>query len=142
MYLYISPGLHVRIHTLVHTLYFDYPILVSLYIDQPAYAAVGDYNKTEGLNLTILLTIDAFPDPHTFNWYKDGLKLETTTERVMFGIDYIKFLPASLEDSGNYTVDATNDIGTGKTSFRVEILCTLTVSVKNVQWSFMYCVQF
>ena len=56
-----------------------------------------------------------------------------STERVMFGVDYIKFLPASLEDSGNYTVNATNEIGTGMTSFRVEILCESTVTFMRVQ---------
>ena len=56
-----------------------------------------------------------------------------STERVMFGISYIKFLSASLEDSGIYTVNATNEVGTEVTLFRLEILCKLTVSAMGVQ---------
>ena len=75
-----------------------------------------------------MLTVDVNPDPYTFSWYKNELEL-LSTERVMFGVNYIKFMPASLTDSGMYTVTATNNEGTDTTSFKLEILCKLTACV-------------
>ena len=90
-------------------------------LDPPSYKDSNDQNQTEGMNLTVSLTIDANPDPHTFIWFKDGLEL-VSTERVMLGASYIKFMPTDLQDSGMYSVSATNTKGTGTISFAVKIL--------------------
>ena len=90
------------------------------------------------MDFTVNLTIDANPDPHVFTWYKDGGEL-TSTERVMLGASYIKFMPTDLQDSGTYSVSATNTKGTGITSFAVEILrklifCTIMCLFTTVVW--------
>ena len=99
-------------------------LTIFIILDAPVYEDPGVQNQTEGLNLTVKLELGANPSPQMYTWYKDGKPLANDS-RVMFGVDYIKFSPAMREDSGIYTVKATNDIGSGNVTFEVDILCKL-----------------
>ena len=81
------------------------------------------------VEISIDTRFETFPFPD-FQWTKDGVAVSNSS-RIMFGYPSIHFEPISREDSGNYTLRATNyridnpnvEVGTGLGRIQLDILC-------------------
>ena len=83
---------------------------------------------------TVLISIDtrfeAFPFPRDIQWTKDGMAVNNSS-MITFGYPSIRFQRISREDSGNYTLRATNyriddpnvEVGTALGRIKLDILC-------------------
>lgn len=95
------------------------------FADSPEYDDPGTQVGEEGMDLTVMLAVDANPYPSHFTWLKDGVEI-IPDDRVMIGVTYIQFNPLNREDSGEYTVRANNSEGSGPPqSFELDVLCKL-----------------
>ena len=84
------------------------------------------FEGNEGESLSIILGLDANPDPGPgmFTWYFNGQQLSQTTE-ISFNVSAISFSPLRREYGGMYLVVASNRAGSGNATFEVEVFCKL-----------------
>ncbi len=77
----------------------------------------------EGDPVRITLTLDAKPDPSSFTWTRDGAPFTPPPEWSL-GVDFIDF-GGSIDKSagGNYSIESTNDAGTGNATFQLDVYC-------------------
>ena len=99
----------------------------------PTLRDLGTIFAIEGANFSQNLENEmeeAFPYPRSFSWEKDGNTVENTT-RQSFGYPDLRINPVSRDDSGVYTLTATNyrldnesvEIGSDSGSFTLDVLC-------------------
>ena len=91
--------------------------------DPPVYTVDSRIAVVEGDLVRINLTLDANPDPTSFTWTRDGVPF-TPPPGGSVGVNFIDFGgPINRTAGGSYTVQSTNDAGTGNATFQLEILC-------------------
>lgn len=99
-----------------------------IFLDPPIYLNSSEHFS--GINNTkdVTININNFtsnPPPHSFTWYKDGVKIQSNKRITVVNATSLVFNPLLQEDVGNYTVSAMNDIDTGNGSASIEVFCKL-----------------
>lgn len=113
----------------------------SISIVPDTYRVGGQYTYTEySASININLTIDAKPNPQVTLVRTDGRIIDFS--RVMVSNSAIRFMgPLFGNDSGNYTLLATNAAGTITTSFLINVQCKCILQYSlghSIVW-FGYC---
>ena len=83
------------------------------------------YNGTDG-GESYTLSLDSSPYPVDFEWSYNGTVISDPTERgVILSANGIMFGTVLIADQGNYSVEATNLVGSGNASFELIVYCEL-----------------
>ena len=93
-----------------------------LILDAPVYTVNTSFTAVEGSMFRIDLVLGGNPLPVNFTWSFNGVELLTSSE-ITFGIDFIQFSSLSRSNAGNYSVTATNAIGSGSGDFSLVVHC-------------------
>ena len=101
-----------------------YPLSSALCTDPPSYVFDLLYQLIEGAPGNIPLMLDArpLPGPGDFGWLFNGQPLNGSSNLVLT-VDSLAWSTVSRNDSGEYTVSATNRAGTGMAMFLVQVIC-------------------
>ena len=76
----------------------------------------------EGDMFRINLRLAGTPAPVDFTWLFNGVEIPPSSEMTL-GIDFIEFSSLSRSNAGNYSVTATNAIGSGSGEFSLVVVC-------------------
>ena len=81
----------------------------------------------EGSPATINMTASANPTPIEYEWAKESQaleleKLHSTTDRLLMSGGVLNLTNVKRQDSGYYTVSATNAEGTTQTKLKIDVL--------------------
>ena len=92
--------------------------------DPPFYISDPLYTFLEGSQSSISLILDArpLPGPSEFIWLFNGQPLPGGSNLALT-VDSITWDSVSRNDSGMYTVEASNRAGVGNTTFQVDTIC-------------------
>ena len=82
----------------------------------------ANFAVMDGSSPRIYLNIDAAPRISDYTWEKDGERI-TSNGRVSLTVNSILFNPVSRSDSGEYTVIATDNRGTGSATITLDVYC-------------------
>ncbi|XP_064396499.1 uncharacterized protein LOC135343434 [Halichondria panicea] len=100
-------------------------------IHPPVYTVDSRIAVVEGDLVRINLTLDANPDPTSFTWTRDGVPF-TPPPGGSVGVNFIDFGgPINRTAGGTYTVQSTNDAGTGNATFQLDIYYPPVITVNN-----------
>ena len=95
--------------------------MISTLTDIPEYNISSTvFNVTQGETFDLELDLDANPFPQTFVWLFNGLPLPVISG-IELGVNFIRIQMVTQLDSGNYTVQASNDVGMGMISFMLQV---------------------
>lgn len=97
-------------------------LLFSFSTDAPKYFNVIDSRLLNGTAGMLTLNMSSNPPPITINWTVDGVQLNNS-EHVSFNATQITFNTVSIDDAGNYSVFAVNEVGSGVFTFLADVLC-------------------
>lgn len=97
-------------------------LLFSFSTDAPKYFNVIDSRLLNGTAGMLTLNMSSNPPPTTIIWLIDGVPLNKS-ERVSFNATQITFNTVSIDDAGNYSVFAVNEVGSGVFTFLADVLC-------------------
>ena len=83
------------------------------------------YNGTD-VDKTYTLPLDSNPYPEDFTWYHNEEVISNASQRgIALAANGITFDTVSITDQGNYTVVATNLVGSATASFELIVYCEL-----------------
>ena len=68
------------------------------------------------------LILVGIPIPDQYTWSFNGVELLSSSE-ITLGIDFIQFSSLSRSNAGNYSVTATNLVGSGTGEFSLVVYC-------------------
>ena len=78
------------------------------------------FNVTQGETFDLELDLDANPFPQNFVWFFNGLSLPVISG-IELGVNFIRIQMVTQLDSGTYTIQASNTVGTGMISFMLQV---------------------
>ena len=94
--------------------------------DRPEYTFLAVYEGNEGDPLTISLELDGNPlPPDDFTWMFNGQPLQLGGNVVVLNETTIAFSSLNRNNTGSYSVSATNLAGQGRANFSLEVFCKL-----------------
>lgn len=78
------------------------------------------FNVIQGDTFDLELDVDANPFPQNAMWFFNGQPLPVISG-IELGVNFIRIQMVTQLDSGTYTVQASNAVGTGMTSFMLQV---------------------
>ena len=89
------------------------------FTDKPIIADLNEtiFTEEEGNNLVIPLQVSAHPNKIKYTWSKDGVPLSQNYDSTL------NITRLSRSDSGLYSCEALNSLGSSSIEFRVIVLC-------------------
>ena len=90
--------------------------------------------------MLVELVFDSLPTPATVEWFFNGLPLEEGGG-VRFGAGFIEIESVSLEQSGEYRVEASNIAGVGGTTLQLNVTGKPWLDLLNQQANSMVIIE-
>ena len=91
------------------------------FTDAPVYNISSTiFNVIQGQTFDLELDLDANPFPQNAMWFFNGQPLPVIGG-IELGVNFIRIQMVTQLDSGTYTVQASNAVGTGMISFMLQV---------------------